>query len=74
VGQAGGGSVANDPSDKQGMKAFEKIFLFDIELPAYSALFKVGERVYVRFDHGSEPLAWRWYQAFRSMLLRKFNK
>jgi putative peptide zinc metalloprotease protein len=74
LGQGGGGSVANDPSDKQGMKAFEKIFLFDIELPAYSALFKVGERVYVRFDHGSEPLAWRWYQAFRSMLLRKFNK
>ena len=74
LGQAGGGALALDPSDAQGMKAFQKIFLFDIELPKDSAMFKVGQRVYVRFDHGSEPLAWRWYQALREVLLRKFNQ
>ena len=56
------------------MKAFQKIFLFDIELPKDSATFKVGQRVYVRFDHGSEPLAWRWYQALREVFLKKFNQ
>lgn len=74
LGQAGGGNVAIDPTDQEGMKAFQKIFLFDIELPPKRALLKVGGRVYVRFDHGTEPLAWRWYQAIREILLKKFSK
>ena len=45
-----------------GVKAFQKIFLFDIELPERCGLYNVGGRVYVRFDHGWEPLIWRWYQ------------
>ncbi|MBN1548016.1 MAG: HlyD family secretion protein, partial [Syntrophaceae bacterium] len=74
LGQAGGGSVPVDPSDQQGMKAFQKIFLFDIELPPNSTLLKVGGRVYVRFSHGTEPLAWRWYNGLREILLKKFSK
>jgi putative peptide zinc metalloprotease protein len=71
--QLGGGEVATDPRDQKGIKAFQKIFLFDIRLPHRSYLFNVGGRVYVRFDHGLEPLAWRWYRAVRQLLLKRFN-
>jgi len=55
------------------IKAFQKVFLFDIELPSYEGLYNVGGRLYVRFDHGREPLIWRWYRRLRHLFLRRFN-
>ena len=71
--QEGGGEIAIDPRDMQGTKAFQKIFLFDIELPGYEGLYNVGGRIHVRFDHGKEPLVWRWYRGLRQLFLRRFN-
>jgi len=71
--QSGGGEVAVDPRDQKGTKAFQRIFLFDIQLPSQVYGFNVGGRVHVRFDHGFEPLAWRWYRNIRQLLLRRFN-
>jgi putative peptide zinc metalloprotease protein len=71
--QQGGGEIAIDPRDMLGVKAFQKIFLFDIELPEHVGLLNVGGRVYVRFDHGWEPLVWRWYRTIRQLFLRRFN-
>jgi putative peptide zinc metalloprotease protein len=73
LGQAGGGVVAIDPRDEKGLKSFQKIFLFDIEPPSNIWVFNVGGRVYVRFDHGYEPLVWRWYRDIRQLLLTSFN-
>jgi putative peptide zinc metalloprotease protein len=56
-----------------GTKAFQKIFLFDLELPTYEGLYNVGGRVHVRFDHGKEPLVWRLYRGVRQLFLRRFN-
>lgn len=70
---AGGGEMAIDPRDTMGLKAFEKIFLFDLELPKDWKAYHVGGRVYARFDHGWEPLIWRWYRSVRELFLRKFN-
>jgi putative peptide zinc metalloprotease protein len=72
LGQVGGGEIAIDPRDMTGVKAFQKIFLFDIELPPTVRLFNVGARVHVRFDHGNEALIWRWYRSLRQLLLKKF--
>jgi putative peptide zinc metalloprotease protein len=69
----GGGGIAIDPRDRLGIKAFQKIFLFDLELPTYEGLYNVGGRVHVRFDHGKEPLAWRIYRGLRQLFLRRFN-
>jgi putative peptide zinc metalloprotease protein len=71
--QQGGGEIAIDPRDMQGVKAFQKLFLFDIELPDLGGLYNVGGRVHVRFDHGKEPLIWRWYRSIRQLFLRRFN-
>jgi putative peptide zinc metalloprotease protein len=71
--QEGGGEIAIDPRDPKGTKAFQKMFLFDIHLPASASLFSMGGRVLVRIDHGFEPLVWRWYRAARELLLKRFN-
>jgi len=71
--QEGGGKIAIDPRDMRGTKAFQKVFLFDIELPTYKDFYNAGGRVYVRFDHGREPLIWRWYRGIRQLFLRRFN-
>jgi putative peptide zinc metalloprotease protein len=71
--QEGGGKIAIDPRDRFGIKAFQKLFLFDIELPNFEGLYNVGGRLYVRFDHGYEPLAYRWYREIRQLFLRRFS-
>lgn len=50
-----------------------KIFQVDLELPAQRGLVNVGGRVYVRFDHGWEPLAAQWYRQGRQLFLARFN-
>jgi putative peptide zinc metalloprotease protein len=71
--QEGGGEIAIDPRDMLGVKAFQKVFLFDIELPPPPGPYYVGGRVYVRFDHGRQPLVRRWYKSIRHLFLRRFN-
>jgi len=73
LGAGGGGQIAIDPTDTQGVKAFEKHFQFDLELPSHARTLNVGGRVYVRFDHGRAPLAVQWYRQLRQLLLHRFN-
>ncbi|MFC1896582.1 hypothetical protein ACFL0Q_08000, partial [Thermodesulfobacteriota bacterium] len=71
--QEGGGEIAIDPRDAYGSKAYQKLFLFDIELPPHEGIYSVGSRVHVRFNHGMEPLAFRWYRGLRQLFLKRFN-
>jgi putative peptide zinc metalloprotease protein len=72
LGDRGGGSHATDASDKDGLRTLEPVVLVDLKLPA-SNLQRVGGRAWVRFDHGPEPLAYRWYRRTRQLLLQHFN-
>ena len=71
----GGGQIATDPRDQKGAKSMERMFQLDIELAAQdiarNAFF--GERVYVRFDHVTEPLGLQWYRAMRLLFLSRFH-
>jgi putative peptide zinc metalloprotease protein len=71
LGSQGGGTIAVDPLDKAGVKSIEKIFQFDLTLPALTGVRGVGGRVYVRFDHGWEPLATRWHRRIRQLFLSR---
>jgi putative peptide zinc metalloprotease protein len=73
LGSIGGGTITVDPRDDRGMKTIQRLFLFDIELPPGFSPANVGGRVYVRFDHGSEPLIGRWSRAVRNLFLRRFG-
>lgn len=68
----GGGNIALDPREFQTPKAFENLFHFEVTLTGVTPN-KVGERVYIRFEHDPEPLASRWYRSIRRMLLGKFD-
>ena len=73
LGTEGGGQLAVDPSDRQGVKAVQKIFQVDLELPADSRVVNVGGRVHIRFDHGWEPLLMQGYRRVRQIFLSRFN-
>jgi len=73
LGSAGGGAIAIDPRDPQRTKTLEKVFTVDIELTKPPETVYVNDRVYVRFDHGFEPLAVQWYRSLRRLFLRWFN-
>jgi putative peptide zinc metalloprotease protein len=71
LGPLGGGPFAVDPEDANGVRTVESVFEIELVLPVMVS--RLGERVYVRFDHGSEPLAWQWYRRFRQLFLKRFN-
>jgi len=73
LGSAGGGKVLIDPRDSQGLKTFEKLFQFDIEVERSAEDLFLGSRAYVRFDHGQESASLQFYRFLRQQLLRRFN-
>jgi putative peptide zinc metalloprotease protein len=69
----GGGSAPVDPGGSpQDPKALGTWFQFELDLPATQA-FVLGEHVYVRFEHGWEPLAWRAYRGIRQLFMKQFT-
>jgi putative peptide zinc metalloprotease protein len=50
----------------------ESLFQLDLSLPEEVKDPHIGGRVYVRFEHGSMPLAMQWYRSLRQLFLRKF--
>jgi putative peptide zinc metalloprotease protein len=72
LGNPGGGVVALDPRESKGPTALQGWFEIELELPA-TRTYAVGERVYVRFEHGWEPLAWRWYRSVRQIFMKRFT-
>jgi putative peptide zinc metalloprotease protein len=71
----GGGLVATDPRQPGGANAaptaLERWFEFELELPGERRR-ALGERVYVRFEHGWEPLGWRLVRAVRQVFMKRF--
>jgi putative peptide zinc metalloprotease protein len=66
-----GGPVALDPRESAQQTALQGWFEVELELPA-TRTHAVGERVYVRFDHGWEPLGWRWVRSVRQLFMKRF--
>lgn len=72
LGTTGGGNIQVDPTDPDGLRALSATFQLDISLPEQIANPHIGERVYVKFDHGTMPLAMQWYRRLRQLFLRKY--
>jgi putative peptide zinc metalloprotease protein len=72
LGERGGGHHVTDPTDKEGRRTLEPVFLFDVILDG-EFLQSIGQRAWVRFDLGAEPLAAQWYRRLRQLLLKHFN-
>lgn len=56
--QSGGGSLTVQHNDGEGLISTEEFFQLDLKLDLHNDWSRLGERVYVRLNHGSQAL-WR---------------
>ena len=70
---AGGGEIATDPTAGEAQRATQALFQFELALQTTELPQRFGGRAYVRFAHGDETLARRWYRSGRQLLLKIFN-
>ncbi len=68
----GGGLYAIDPRSREVPKVLENLFQFDLKVHQ-CLISRIDERVYVRFKHNPEPLAYRWFRNIRRLLLNRFS-
>jgi putative peptide zinc metalloprotease protein len=73
LGSAGGGDIAVNPQDNEGVTTLQQIFQLELELPQEIRSDFLGSRVYVRFDHGFEPAGFQVFRALSRLFLRHFN-
>lgn len=69
----GGGKVTVDRGTDGEVSAREPMFQVDLSLPEGLDVSGLGERAYVRFDHGSEALAQQWWRSGRQLLLSRLS-
>ena len=72
--QQGGGTIQTDPFDTDGVKTRDQYFQFEMAMPENITVSHVGQRVFVKFLHGAEPLALQWYRAFEELFLNELGK
>lgn len=73
LGTMGGGSIPIDPRDNKGVTALDRYFEYEIALPAVDDRAFIGQRVKVRFDHGTEPIGFQVFRLIRQVFLRLFD-
>ncbi|BBP00799.1 peptidase M50 [Sulfuriferula nivalis] len=69
----GGGQIPVDPNDSKGLKTIDRLFFVDLSLPLKATPNAFGGRVYVRFDHLSEPLFSQLHRRLRQLFLSRFH-
>ena len=72
LGERGGGPYLIEPADSDGVRSTEPVLLYDVFL-SNRMLERVGGRAWVRFDHGSEPLAFQLYRRASQLFLKQFD-
>jgi putative peptide zinc metalloprotease protein len=73
LGAKGGGAALSDPRDDTGRATLESVFEFELSLPPEVPHEYLGSRVYVRFEHGAEPVGHRIWRATRRAFLSQFH-
>lgn len=68
-----GGPLVLDPTAREQDTALRPFFVVDVALPAGAAPDRWGERAWLRFDHGAEPVASRLWRRARQTFLRVFH-
>lgn len=70
---AGGGAFVLNPQGNSPLSTIQSVFQFEVAPLVDLPVSRVGERVLVRFDHGAEPMGWRFLRATRQLFLRQFS-
>lgn len=69
----GGGAIVLDPRKTDRPVALEPVFHFELRLPPNTGDLHIGGRAFVRFDHGTEPIATQTYRSVRRLFLKRFS-
>lgn len=70
----GGGRFAADPASAgENPRTLERLFQFDLALPEGAVPEGFGARIFVRFDHGAEPLGLQWWRRGRQLVLARLQ-
>ena len=69
----GGGPFVPDPRGDGSPRVIEQVMHFDVAAETRVPSEALGMRVYVRFDHGAEPVAPRLWRRVRQVFLRRFG-
>jgi putative peptide zinc metalloprotease protein len=69
LGDRNNGPIRTDPEDKDGLRALEPVFMFDVAVESEQPR-RLGGRAYLRFDHGSASAADQLGRALRQLFLR----
>jgi putative peptide zinc metalloprotease protein len=73
LGKEGGGPWAEIPDGNGPPHLVQKAFVMDFRVDGTTPGATIGSRVYLRFDHGYEPVGWRWLRSLRQLFLRQLN-
>lgn len=69
LGSLGGGPFDVDLSDSRGLRSRAPVVTYEFTVPSWPRE-RLGDRVWVRIDHGYEPLATQWLLALRQLFLK----
>lgn len=72
LGDRGGGPFLTDPTDQQGTQLLDPVFLVDLSVSRAMPQ-HIGERAWVRFEHGYLPLLFQGYRQVRQLFLKQGN-
>ena len=70
---SGGGPFSLEPAQGNQLLSIEDVFHVRLTVPEDWDLRRVGDRVYVLFDLGTEPLGFQIYRVARRLFLRRFD-
>jgi putative peptide zinc metalloprotease protein len=73
LGSAAGGVFPVDPTDPEGLRALDRLFHLDLELPPTVADAAFGTRLRAKFVHEPEPLASQLVRRARQLFLSRFG-
>jgi len=73
LGSAGGGRLAVDPADPDGLRTLDHFFQIELSFAREIPVAEIGGRVHVLLDHGTEPLSAQVGRALRRLLLRRLS-
>ena len=62
-----------DPTDPASLRVLENLMHLEVEATEGLTVDRIGDRVYVRFSHGTEPLGYRLVRGARRLFLRQFS-
>ena len=72
LGDRSGGPIAIDPSDKDGLRTQQPVFLLDVQVPDVTAQ-RIGGRAWVKLVLPSEPIGLQAVRVLRQLLVRQFS-